>query len=65
MKTLGFLSFGYHGSGRGPGDLTARQSLKDPVKIAAGTDELGVNGAYFRVHHYARQSSAPMPLPRR
>jgi alkanesulfonate monooxygenase SsuD/methylene tetrahydromethanopterin reductase-like flavin-dependent oxidoreductase (luciferase family) len=25
-------------------------------------DELGVNGAYFRVHHFARQQASPMPL---
>jgi alkanesulfonate monooxygenase SsuD/methylene tetrahydromethanopterin reductase-like flavin-dependent oxidoreductase (luciferase family) len=36
--------------------------LRDAVDIATGADEIGVNGAYFRVHHFARQSAAPMPL---
>lgn len=62
MKAFGFLSFGHYGSGRGPGDPDARQSLRDAIEIAEGADELGVNGAYFRVHHYARQSASPMPL---
>lgn len=62
MKAFGFLSFGHYGSGRGPGDPDARQSLKDAIRIAEGADALGVNGAYFRVHHYARQSASPMPL---
>lgn len=36
--------------------------LRDAVDIAIGADEIGVNGAYFRVHYFARQSAAPMPL---
>ena len=33
------------------------------VVIGVGADEIGVNGAYFRVHHFARQGAAPMPIP--
>ena len=62
MKAFGFLSFGHYGSGRGHADPDARQALKDAIEIAEGADELGVNGAYFRVHHFARQSASPMPL---
>ncbi|KTR38877.1 monooxygenase [Rothia kristinae] len=36
--------------------------LHDAVEIAVGAEELGVNGAYFRVHHFAPQAAAPMPL---
>lgn len=32
------------------------------IDLAQGMDELGVNGAYFRVHHFARQQSSPMTL---
>ena len=46
----------------GPGDPDAGQALKDAVEIAVGADEIGVNGAYWRVHHYARQAAAPIPL---
>ena len=62
MKAFGFLSFGHYGSGRGPGDPDARQVLHDAVEIAEGAEEMGVNGAYFRVHHFARQGAAPVPL---
>ncbi|WAL40383.1 LLM class flavin-dependent oxidoreductase [Brevibacterium sp. BRM-1] len=62
MKAFGFLSFGHYGHGRGPGDPTAGQSLHEAVDLAQATDEMGVNGAYFRVHHFARQSASPMPL---
>nr|WP_144932249.1 LLM class flavin-dependent oxidoreductase [Kocuria indica] len=62
MKAFGFLSFGHYGSGRGRSDPDARQALKDAIEIAEGADALGVNGAYFRVHHFARQSASPMPL---
>ncbi|MDR6891962.1 alkanesulfonate monooxygenase SsuD/methylene tetrahydromethanopterin reductase-like flavin-dependent oxidoreductase (luciferase family) [Falsarthrobacter nasiphocae] len=36
--------------------------MLDAVEIAEGADEMGVNGAYFRVHHFARQAAAPVPL---
>ena len=62
VKAFGFLSFGHYGQGRGPGDPEARQALLDAVEIAQGAEELGVNGAYFRVHHFARQAASPMPL---
>lgn len=62
MKAFGFLSFGHYGHGRRSGEPTAAQALKDAVEIAVGADELGVNGAYWRVHHYAMQQASPMPL---
>ncbi|MCO5315125.1 MAG: LLM class flavin-dependent oxidoreductase [Solirubrobacterales bacterium] len=62
MRAFGFLSFGhYGGGGSGPGP-DGRGMLKDAIGIAEGADRLGVNGAYFRVHHFARQSASPMPL---
>lgn len=68
MKAFGFLSFGHYdlaasertGTGRRmPG---AKENLDNAVEIAVGAEELGVNGAYFRVHHFAPQHAAPMPL---
>ena len=37
-------------------------SLREAVEIGVGADEIGVNGAFFRVHHFAKQSASPMPL---
>lgn len=62
MRAFGFLSFGHYGGSPAQGGITARQMLHDAIDIGVGADELGVNGAYFRVHHYARQSASPMPL---
>ena len=62
MHAFGFLSFGHYGHGTGLGDPDARQALHDAFEIGVGADQLGVNGAYFRVHHFARQAASPMPL---
>lgn len=62
MKAFGFLSFGHYGHGTGPGDPSARDMLHEAIDLAVGADEIGVNGAYFRVHHFARQAASPMPL---
>ncbi len=60
MERFGFLSFGHHGPDGSAFD--ARASLHSAIELAVGADELGVNGAFFRVHHFARQAAAPMPL---
>lgn len=62
MKSFGFLSFGHYGAGSAPGGYGAKEALKQAVDIAVGADEIGVNGAYFRVHHYAEQAASPMPV---
>ena len=60
MRAFGFLSFGHYG---GPADgFDARDSLHSAIDLAVEADRIGVNGAYFRVHHFARQAAAPMPL---
>lgn len=61
MKAFGFLSFGHYALGNQPGP-DARQVLKDGLAIAQAADEIGVNNASFRVHHFAPQGAAPMPL---
>lgn len=62
MKGFGFLSFGHYGPGRGSQTVTAKDSLHQAIDLAVAADEIGVNGAYFRVHHFATQQSAPFPL---
>ncbi|WP_209326129.1 LLM class flavin-dependent oxidoreductase [Brevibacterium renqingii] len=62
MKAFGFLSFGHYGAGSAPGEYGAREALQQAVEIGVGADEIGVNGAYFRVHHFAEQAASPMPL---
>ncbi|MFT4212843.1 MAG: LLM class flavin-dependent oxidoreductase [Microbacterium sp.] len=62
MERFGTLSFGHYGPLGGGRILTARDSMLQAIDLAQGMDELGVNGVYFRVHHFARQQSSPMPL---
>jgi len=61
MKAFGFLSFGHYAIGNQPGP-DAAETLQQALELAVAADELGVNGAYFRVHHFAPQGSSPMPL---
>ncbi|WP_026912135.1 LLM class flavin-dependent oxidoreductase [Patulibacter minatonensis] len=62
MDRIGFLSFGHWG--RSPGSMTPTggDALKQTVELAVAAEELGIDGAYVRVHHYARQIASPFPL---
>lgn len=62
MKAFGFLSFGHYGPVPGSRVRTAGDMLKQTIELAEGADEIGVNGAYVRVHHFARQAASPIPL---
>ena len=62
MRAFGFLSFGHYSPLPGSQTRGAADMLKQTVDLAVGADELGVNGAYVRVHHFARQAASPMPL---
>ena len=61
MKYFGFLSFGHYSNG-GRHGIAAAESLHQAIDLSVAADELGVNGAFFRVHHFAPQAAAPMPL---
>ncbi|WP_018156975.1 LLM class flavin-dependent oxidoreductase [Demetria terragena] len=62
MKSFGFLSFGHYSPLRGSQTRTAADMLHQTVDLAVAADELGVNGAYVRVHHFERQAAGPIPL---
>ncbi len=62
MKKLGFLSFGHwtpspHSEARSASDV-----LLQSIDLAIEAERLGLDGAYFRVHHFARQLASPFPL---
>ena len=61
MKAFGFLSFGHYAFGNQHGP-SAEKIAKIHLEIAQAADEIGVNNASFRVHHFVPQASAPMPL---
>ncbi len=62
MKKLGFLSFGHWSPESGSPLRTAGETLKQSIELAVAAEELGLDGAYFRVHHFARQLASPFPL---
>src|SRR5271170_2304735 len=62
MKKIGFLSFG-HWTAAGQSNATsASDVLLQSIDLAVAAEELGADGAYFRVHHFARQLASPFPL---
>ena len=62
MKRIGFLSFGHWGPVRGSHTRTARDALLQGIDLAVAAEEIGIDGAFFRVHHFARQQASPFPL---
>ncbi|MER9659301.1 LLM class flavin-dependent oxidoreductase [Mesorhizobium sp. M0159] len=62
MKKIGFLSFGHWTPSPQSQTRTAADALLQSVELAVAAEELGADGAYFRVHHFARQLASPFPL---
>ena len=62
MRAFGFLSFGHYGNVQGSTTRTAGDMLRQTVDLAVAADEIGVNNASVRVHHFARQAAAPIPV---
>jgi len=62
LKKIGFLSFGHWSDSYGSRVRSAADSLLQSIELAVAAEELGADGAYFRVHHFARQLSSPFPL---
>ncbi len=62
MKKIGFLSFGHWTPSLHSQTRSASDTLLQSIELAVAAEELGADGAYFRVHHFANQLSAPFPL---
>ncbi|MFT3973538.1 MAG: LLM class flavin-dependent oxidoreductase [Amaricoccus sp.] len=62
MKKIGFLSFGHWSPTRGSGTRSAADALTQSIELAVAAEALGIDGAYVRVHHFARQLASPFPL---
>ena len=61
-KNIGFLSFGHWAPSPHSGTRSASDALLQSIDLAIAAEELGADGAYFRVHHFASQLSSPFPL---
>jgi alkanesulfonate monooxygenase SsuD/methylene tetrahydromethanopterin reductase-like flavin-dependent oxidoreductase (luciferase family) len=62
MKKIGFLSFGHWTPSPHSQTQSASDALLQSIDIAVEAERLGMDGAYFRVHHFARQLASPFPL---
>ncbi|MDE1884102.1 MAG: LLM class flavin-dependent oxidoreductase [Rhodospirillales bacterium] len=62
MKKIGFLSFGHWSPSPQSGARSAADVLLQSIELAEAAEALGADGAYFRVHHFARQLASPFPL---
>lgn len=62
MKKIGFLSFGHWTPSPQSETRSAGDTLLQSIDLAVAAEELGADGAYFRVHHFARQLASPFPL---
>src|SRR5476649_554389 len=62
MKKIGFLSFGHWTPSVQSQTRSAADVLLQSIDLAVEAERLGMDGAYFRVHHFARQLASPFPL---
>jgi alkanesulfonate monooxygenase SsuD/methylene tetrahydromethanopterin reductase-like flavin-dependent oxidoreductase (luciferase family) len=62
MKKIGFLSFGHWTASPQSQTRSASDALLQSIDLAVAAEELGADGAFFRVHHFARQLGSPFPL---
>jgi alkanesulfonate monooxygenase SsuD/methylene tetrahydromethanopterin reductase-like flavin-dependent oxidoreductase (luciferase family) len=62
VKNIGFLSFGHWTPSSQSQTRSASDALLQSIELAVAAEELGADGAYFRVHHFARQLASPFPL---
>lgn len=62
MKKIGFLSFGHWADHPAYQTQSASDTLLQSIDLAVAAEEIGMDGAYFRVHHFAAQLASPFPL---
>jgi alkanesulfonate monooxygenase SsuD/methylene tetrahydromethanopterin reductase-like flavin-dependent oxidoreductase (luciferase family) len=62
MKKIGFLSFGHWQPRSGSQTRTAADALLQTIELAEAAEEIGIDGAFVRVHHFERQLASPFPL---
>jgi alkanesulfonate monooxygenase SsuD/methylene tetrahydromethanopterin reductase-like flavin-dependent oxidoreductase (luciferase family) len=62
MKKIGFLSFGHWSDHPSYKTRSAADTLLQSIDLAVAAEEIGLDSAYFRVHHFAAQLASPFPL---
>jgi alkanesulfonate monooxygenase SsuD/methylene tetrahydromethanopterin reductase-like flavin-dependent oxidoreductase (luciferase family) len=62
VKKIAFLSFGQWNPRTSTETRSAADALAQSIDLAVAAEELGADGAYFRVHHFVEQVTSPFPL---
>jgi len=62
VKKIGFLSFGHWRDAPGSRTRSAADALLQTIELAQAVEDIGVDGAFVRVHHFERQLASPFPL---
>jgi len=62
VKRIGFLSLGHWWRAPWSKTSSAAEALRQTIELAEAAGELGLDGAFVRVHHFARQLASPFPL---
>ena len=61
-KSIGFLSFGHWSNAPGAPVTNASDVLLQSIDLAVAAEDIGIDGAFYRVHHFAQQLASPFPL---
>src|SRR3982074_1768232 len=62
MKKIGFLSFGHWMPSSQSQPRSGAAAPLQSIDLAVAAEQRGADGAYFRIHHFARQLASPFPL---
>jgi alkanesulfonate monooxygenase SsuD/methylene tetrahydromethanopterin reductase-like flavin-dependent oxidoreductase (luciferase family) len=62
VKRIGFLSFGHWSDSPYSQVRSGADALIQSIELAQAVEDLGADGAFFRVHHFAQQLGSPFPL---
>jgi alkanesulfonate monooxygenase SsuD/methylene tetrahydromethanopterin reductase-like flavin-dependent oxidoreductase (luciferase family) len=62
VKKIGFLSFGHWSDSPHSMVRSGADALLQSIELAVAAEEVGADGAYYRVHHFAQQLASPFPL---
>jgi alkanesulfonate monooxygenase SsuD/methylene tetrahydromethanopterin reductase-like flavin-dependent oxidoreductase (luciferase family) len=62
VKKIGFLSFGHWSTSPYSQVRSGADALIQSIELAEAVEDLGADGAFFRVHHFAQQLASPFPL---
>lgn len=62
LKNIGFISFGRWNEQDQSSTRSQRDAFLQTIEMAVAAEEIGVDSAFFRIHHFSNSFSSPFPL---